>query len=594
MKYNFIPVRRAWLLVSLAVCCAIASVSCNPAQFTTQAATSQLVVSTLSDPKTFNYALNSEAPNVFSFIYEGLVAENGITGEIEPALAESWEISPNKQRIVFTLRKNLKWSDGKPLTADDVVFSYNDIYFNKEIPTVVRDTVKIGESETFPKVRKLSDRQVEFTIPEPFAPFLRSAGTAILPAHALRESITTKDSQGKPQFLAVWGTDTNPADIICNGSYRMVSYATSERIVFERNPHYWRLDSQGNPLPYIKRFIWQIVESTDTSLLQFRSGGLDALGVSPEYFSLLKKGEGRGKYTIYNGGPTLSTSFIAFNLNKGQRNGRRFVDPIKSRWFNTLAFRQAVAYAIDRKTMNNNIFQGLGELQNSPISVQSPYYLSPKAGLKVYEYNPDKAKQLLLKAGFKYNENNQLLDADGNLIRFSMITNSGNKSREAMGSQIKQDLKRIGIQVDFAPLAFNTLLEKLNNTIDWECYLLGFTGGIEPNESANVWSVNGSSHRFNQPAKAGTTPIVGREIADWEREIYRLYIKGSQELDENKRKAIYAEAQQITQDNLPFIYLVNPLSMSAVRDRIKGVRYSALGGSLWNIHELKIVKDTAN
>ncbi len=173
----------------------LAIASCNPANFKTQAAAAQIVVSTLSDPKTFNYALSSEAPNVFTFIYKGLVAENGITGELEPALAESWEISPDKQRVVFTLRNNLKWSDGQSLTADDVVFSYNEIYFNKEIPTAIKDIVKIGENDTFPKVQKLSDRQVEFILPEPFAPFLRNAAVAILPAHALRESIITKDSE---------------------------------------------------------------------------------------------------------------------------------------------------------------------------------------------------------------------------------------------------------------------------------------------------------------------------------------------------------------------------------------------------------------
>ncbi len=576
---------RRWLSVMLALISAIALSSCSPAQHKTQAAQiPQLVVATLSDPKTFNYALSSESPNVFGYIYEGLVAENGLTGVIEPALAQQWEISPDKRQIVFTLREGLKWSDGEPLTADDVVFTYNDIYFNEAIPTPIRDSLKIGETGALPSVRKLDERKIEFTVPEPFAPFLRTATLAILPVHVLRESITTKDSQGKPKFLSTWGTDTEPTKIIGNGPYRLASYATSERIVFGRNPYYWR-----NPLPHIERFVWQIVESTDTSLLQFRSGGLDSLGISPDYFSLLKREEKRGKFTIYKGGPAPGTSFITFNLNKGRRNGRPLVNPIKSRWFNTVAFRQAVAHAIDREKMNNNIFRGLGEPQNSPISVQSPYYLSPQESLKVYDYNLDRAKELLLGAGFKYNNQGQLLDADGNWVRFTLITNAGNKIREAMGAQIKQDLSKIGIQVDFAPLAFNTLLDKLNNTIDWDCYLLGFTGGIEPNDGANVWSINGASHRFNQPAKPGQPPIEGREIADWEQEIGRLYIKGAQELDEVKRKAIYAKTQQITQEYLPFIYLVNPLSMAAVRDRVQGVKFSALGGTLWNIHELELV-----
>lgn len=582
---------RRWLSVMLALSSAIALCSCSPAQHKTQAAQiPQLVVATLSDPKTFNYALSSESPNVFGYIYEGLVAENGITGVIEPALAQQWEISQDKRQIVFTLREKLKWSDGEPLTADDVVFTYNNIYFNEAIPTSIRDGLKIGESGALPSVRKLDERKIEFTVPEPFAPFLRAASLAILPAHVLRESITTKDSQGKPKFLSTWGTDTEPTKIIVNGPYQLARYATSERVVFQRNPYYWRKDRQGNSLPYIERFIWQIVENTDTALIQFRSGGLDTLGVSPATFSLLKREEKRGNnFTIYEGGPDYGTTFIAFNLNKGQRKGRPLVDPIKSRWFNTVAFRQAVAYAIDRQSIINNIFRGLGETQNSPISVQSPYYLSAKEGLKVYDYNPKQSKELLLQAGFKYDAKGQLLDQAGNRVRFTLLAPAGGRSTDAMASQIKQNLSQIGIQVDFTPIAFTTLLDKLNNTIDWECYLLGFTGGIEPNQGSNVWSPNGASHRFNQPAKPGQPPIEGREISDWEQEIGRLYIQGAQELDEAKRKAIYAKTQQITQENLPFIYLVNPLAMAAVRDRVQGVKFSALGGTLWNIHELKLV-----
>jgi peptide/nickel transport system substrate-binding protein len=586
----FTATRRRWLAVMLALVCAIALSSCNPTQYKSQAAQiPQLVVSSTSDPKTFNSALSSEFPNVFGYIYEGLVAENGLTGVIEPALAQQWEISPDKRRIVFTLRENLKWSDGAPLTPDDVVFTYNDIYFNTAIPTPIRDGLKIGESGALPGVRKLDERRVEFTVPEPFAPFLRIAVNAILPAHVLRDSIATKDSDGKPKFLSTWGTDTDPTKIIVNGPYRLASYATSQRVVFQRNPYYWRKDSQGNSLPYIERLIWQIVENTDTSLIQFRSGGLDTLGVSPATFSLLKREEKRGKFTIYEGGPDYGTTFVAFNLNQGRRKGRPLVDPIKSRWFNTVAFRQAVAYAIDRRSIINNIFRGLGEAQNSPISVQSPYYLSPKEGLKVYDYNPARSKELLLQAGFKYDAKGQLLDEAGNRVRFTLLAPAGGRVTDAMASQIKQNLSQIGMQVDFNPIAFTTLLDKLNNTIDWECYLLGFTGGIEPNEGSNVWSPNGASHRFNQPPKPGQPPIEGRVISDWEQEIGRLYIEAARELDETKRKAIYAKTQQITQENLPFIYLVNPLALAAVRDRVQGVQFSALGGTLWNIHELKVV-----
>ncbi|MBD2772846.1 ABC transporter substrate-binding protein [Iningainema tapete] len=593
MKFGISPkiLHRSWIFALLAFWIVIALNGCNPSQFKAKAAqVPQMVQTILSDPKTFNSALSQESPNVFGLITEGLTTQNPITGKDEPALAESWQISNDKLKIVFTLRPNLKWSDGQPLTVDDVVFTYNDIYLNEAIPTDARDVLRIGESRKLPSVRKLDERRVEFTTPEPFAPFLEVTGLPIFPAHTLKESITTKDSEGKPLFLSKWGVDTPPEQIIVNGAYKIERYNTSQRVIFRRNPYYWRKGPQGESQPYIERIVWQIVENTETSLLQFRSGSLDAEAVTPEYFSLLKKQEEQGNFKIYNGGPTANRTFLMFNLNKGKRNGRPLVDPIKSRWFNTVEFRQAVAYAIDRQTILNNIFRGLGTAQNSPIAVQSPYYLSPKEGLKVYDYNQQKAKELLLKAGFKYNDRNQLVDAEGNRVRFTLFTNSGNRIREAMGAQVKQDLGNIGIQVDFTPLAWSTYTDRLSNTLDWEAGLMGLGGGLEPNGGANVWNPEGGLHMFNQKPQAGQKPIEGREVAPWEAQIGKLYIQGARELDKAKRKLIYAETQRITQEYLPFIHMVAPYSMSAVRDRFEKIKYSALGGAFWNIYEVKLTE----
>ncbi len=566
-------------LICLSACSPATSISSDDGAYT------QIVQGILSDPKTFNAVLSQESPNIFGFTYEGLITENPITGEKEPALAESWEISADKLKIVFNLRPGLRWSDGHPLTAEDVIFSYNQLYLNEEIPSNARDSLRVGQSRSLPTVRQRGQLQVEFSISEPFAPFLGNTSLPILPAHVLRQSVKEKDEDGNPVFLSKWGIDTPPEEIIVNGPYQLESYSTSERIIFKRNPYYRKKDAAGEQLPYIERIVWQIVESTDTSFLQFRSGSLDSLGVTPEYFSLLKREEKRGKFTIYNGGPAYGSTFISFNLNTGKRDGKPLVDPIKSRWFNNVKFRRAIAYNIDRQRIINNIYRGLGQPQNSPISIQSPYYFQ---GLKGYEYNPEKGKQLLLESGFQYNEDNQLLDGDGNEVRFSLITNAGNKIREAMGSQIQQDLAKIGIKVDFQPIAFNVLVDKLSNSLDWECNLLGLTGGNEPNYGANVWFPDGNLHMFNQKPRPGSTPIEGRKVSAWEKKIGELYIEGARELDEEKRKEIYRETQSLTEEYLPFIYLVNSLSLGAVRDRIQVIEYSALGGAFWNVEELRI------
>ncbi|PAX51279.1 ABC transporter substrate-binding protein [Brunnivagina elsteri] len=575
-----------------------ATTSCNSSNFKTKAAqTSQWITSTLGDPKTFNFALNEEFPNVFLFTAEGLTTINGITRKIEPALAESWQISDDKKQITFTLRDKLKWSDGQPLTADDVVFTYKDIAFNKDIPTSWQDTLKIGKSRAFPEIKKIDNLRVQFTFPEPFAPFLFSStgspdGVGILPKHILEKTTKTKDKNGNPLFLSTWGTNTNPQEIVVNGAYMIDRYIPSQRIIFRRNPYYWRKDEKGKQLPYVEKIIWEIIESTDTGVLQFRSGGLDTLTVSPENFSLLKNEEKRGNFKVYNGGAAFTKSFISFNLNTGKRkNGQPLVDPIKSRWFNNVNFRRAVAHAIDRKTMINNVLRGLGELHNSPIDIQSPYYLSPEKGLKVYEYNQEKARKLLLNSGFKYDAKNQLFDAEGNRVSFTLMTNVENKTRVTMAAQIKTDLERIGIKVNFQPISFNTIVGKLNETLDWECYLLGFTGSLEPNDGANKWSPDGNSHSFNQQPQRGQEQLIDRKVGDWEEEIGRLYIEAAQELDDNKRKEIYGKTQQITQEYLPEIYLVTPLSLVAIRNRIQNVKFSALGsqgGTLWNKYELKV------
>ncbi|MEO1299677.1 MAG: ABC transporter substrate-binding protein, partial [Cyanobacteria bacterium J06636_16] len=275
---------------------------------------------------------------------------------------------------------------------------------------------------------------------------------------------------------------------------------------------------------------------------------------------------------------------------QASRDGQPLVDPIKSRWFNSVAFRKAVSHAIDRTAIINNIYQGLGEPQTSPLPVQSPFYAGPEEGIPTYDYDLAKTRSLLEAEGFQYNAENQLLDADGNRVRFSLITNSGNWVREAIGAQIKQDLAQIGMQVDFQPISFNALVTKLSDTLDWEAHIIGFTASLEPNGGAPIWLLNGSLHAFNQNALPGQTPLEGWEAAEWEQAVADIYLQAAQELDEAKRYELYRESQRLTQEYLPFIYLVNSLNLGAVRNTIQGVKYSGLVRpyDLWNVYELKI------
>jgi len=554
---------------------------------TTEGKTPTLIRVVSGEPKTFNYYLSQESTSteVLAMMYEGLVSTDPITGDVIPKLSESWTISEDGKTIVYTLKRDLKWSDGEPLTVEDVLFTFNDIVLNEDVPTDTRDVLRIGAEGKLPTVRKLDNRRVEFKIPEPFAPFLRVTGIAIMPKHILQDTITNKNSDGNPLYLTTWGTNTNPTEIVSNGPYTIKQFVPGERIVFQRNPYYWNKGASGEQ-PYITEMAWPVVASADAEFVRFRSGDADLLNVTPDNFALIKQDEAQGNYTVYNGGPTSTRLFLTFNLNKGSIDGKPVVDPIKSAWFNTLAFRQAVAYAIDRDTMLNNIFKGLGELQNSQIAPQSPYHAD--SGIPVYDYDLEAARELLQSAGFVY-KGTELYDAQDNRVEFTVQTNAGNKIREFAGAQIKQDLDRLGIKVNFQPMDFNKLVENLDTTLNWDAIILGFGAGVEPNSSANLWLTNGGLHLFNQQP-VGQPPLPNREVYDWEQKISDLYVKAAQELDEAQRKALYFETQKLVQENLPFIHLVGQYSMSAVRNRVQNVRYTELGGVLWNIESLKLVE----
>jgi peptide/nickel transport system substrate-binding protein len=457
----------------------------------------------------------------------------------------------------------------------------------------VKDVIKVGDQGAFPSIRKLDDRRIEFSVPEPFAPFLRNVGgLPILPAHILRESVQKTDGKGNLIFLSTWGTDTDPRKIIANGPYVMASYTPGQRVIFRRNPYYWRKDDRGQPQPYVERIVTQIVASEDGQLLSFRSGDLDGFVINPDSFQLMKQGEKDGNYKIYNGGPDPGSRFLSFNLNKAKNDkGQPFVNPIHSQWFNNLAFRKAVAHGINRDRMKNNIYQGVAALQDSPFDSGNPFYLAPEKGGKAYNYDPELSKKFLKEGGFQYNAKGELLDQAGNRVTFVLLVKSEEKARVSAAAQIQQDLTRLGMKVDLQVMAFNSVLQRLLSR-NWECYVGGFGGGgSDPHSNSNIWLSNASSHQFNQGPQEGEPPITGWEVNDWEKEIDRLFAAGARELDDEKRRVYYDQFQKLAQEQIPFIHLLNPLNTVAIRDRVQNVKFSAAGAAyvnFWNIHEIQV------
>jgi peptide/nickel transport system substrate-binding protein len=176
-------------------------------------------------------------------------------------------------------------------------------------------------------------------------------------------------------------------------------------------------------------------------------------------------------------------------------------------------------------------------------------------------------------------------------VRFTLLVKAEEKSRIDAAVHIQKDLSNLGIQADLQVINFNVIVQKLMSR-DWEAYVGGFGGGgVEPHNSFNIWYSQGSLHQFNQGQMPGEPPIQGWEVSDWELEIDRLFENGVKELDERKRQEIYSRFQQIVQEQVPFFYLVNSLSLQAVRDRITPIKFSALNGAFWNLYELMPIQD---
>lgn len=539
------------------------------------------VASTIGDgPKTFNpwEAKDATSASISEMLYDGLATIDVNTGQIIPKLAKNITVMPDKKTYKISLRHGAKWSDGKPITADDVVFTWDKIIFAGLGNTSTRDSLYIGDK--LPSVKKINDYEVEFKTIVPFDPFLRALTTPIAPKHIM-EPITQK---GYSEFSAYMSGSADPKKFVTSGVFIVEDYQTAQRIVFKRNPNYYKIDLKGQKLPYLDKYIILIVGNTNSQLLKFQSGEIDIISVDGANVSVLKAQENKknSDFKIYNLGASTGTTYFAFNMSKGKdKDGKYYVEPYKQKWFNNLNFRKAVEHALDRKALIMNVANGVGV----PLyTAESPASIYLNKDLKEPEYSIYKAKVLLKKSGFYYDKNGNLYDKNGNKVEFSLYTNAGNLPREAMGVSIKQDLSRIGITVNFKPMEFNTLVNKLLGTLDWESVILGFTGSpIDPHGGINVWNTEGPLHLFNK--KDGNKP---QAVTDWELKLNEIFNKAALELDFGKRKKLYDEYQKIVYEQKPLIYLYSPLRIEAIRTKFKNVYPTPLGDILHNIEEIYI------
>jgi len=536
----------------------------------------RLIIGALGDPKTLNPVVASESSSrdIYSRVFSGLTGYNNITQEILPGLAKSWEFSDDKLTLTFHMREGLLWSDGVPLTAYDAEFTYKCIY-DPRVENSLADIMRVN-GEPFKGVA-VDSLTFVVTIPSTFAPFLEWAGAAVpvLPKHMLEPELEA--GKFDSAYNVSWPLD----QIVGSGPYLIEKYESGVKTVLRRNPNYWRIDSDGNTLPYLERIIHLTVRSSETEMLMFQTGDLDMMTVSKlADVPILEADAEKNDFTLKNLGISMGQNMFWFNLHTGSReDGTPYVAKHKQKWFHDVRFRKAMSHVVDKQGIADTVFGGLAEPLHGPETRANKFWFNPDT--VKYDYNFETAGAYLDDMGLIDRDGDGVReDADGNPVEFTMVTNTGNDQRELIGNLLKEDLSRVGVKMSFNPIEFNTLIVKITNEFDYECSLLGLTSGDpDPSSGMSSWLSSGHMHMWH--------PRQEKPATEWEARIDEIMNLQMTTLDRDKRKEYYDEVQYIMSDMCPYIYLVSPQVIVAYRNKFENMLPSILRHRLlWNVEEV--------
>ena len=529
--------------------------------------------------------------SVMGRILESLVTLDPETGAVIPNLAKSWEISEDNLTYTFHLRRGVHWSDGAPFTASDVVFTWKT-FFAKErdegtgalvLDTEGRPKYRYQSRSTFsqlingqePMVEALDAHTVRFTTPEVYAPFLLfGGGEEILPEHILGEAF--EDGT----LLEAWNLETaiqEPHTIVGLNKFILESYRPGERIVFARNPNYWKVNPEGKRLPYLDRLITKIVPDTNSSNVAFAQGKTDFEGIAPDNVAWVQRGAERYDYSVLDMGPSNTTNFIWFNLNPGTNaDGKPFVAPHKHEWFMDKRFRQAISYGINREGIVRGVFFNRAQVLHGYVSPKRKFWYND--AIRKYPYDPERSRALFLEMGYRY-EGGDLHDPEGRRVEFTLMTNSSNGLRVEMATVFKENMSELGIEVELQFLDFNTIITKTSSSFEYEACMLGLGGGApDPYAGKDILMSGGRLHQWHPQQKEPAT--------DWEARIDALMLEVGRHTDVEKRKAYFFEVQAILAEQQPLIFLVSAKDYIGHRNAWQNLKPTALGGLTWNLESL--------
>ena len=470
---------------------------------------------------------DSASGGICNLVYNGLTKVDkdlNVVGD----LAKSWEVSDDKLRIIFKLRKNVYWHDGVEFSAEDVKFTFMTILNpDNAVPY-------IASFQDIESIRIIDKHTIEFIYKKPYAPALLKLGMGIIPKH-LFENTDIRDSK---YARAPIGT----------GPYKLNIWKTDQYMILNSYKNYFL----GQP--YISKYVERIIPDQAVQFLELVTGGIDSMSLSPYQY---KYRTDTSKFNLrFNKYKYLAHqyTYIGYNLK----------DPM----FSDKRVRQALSYALDKEAIIEGVLMGLGEECSGPFIKNTYAY---NRDVKKYPYSPAKARELLAEAGWEDTDADGILDKDGQPFSFKLITNQGNKQREDVVTIAQRNWQEIGIKVEVQTIAFVTFLKEFVDKRNFQALILGWTMPIDP-DCYNVW--------HSEAIKEGGLNFIGYNNPEVDKLIEAA--RGTYDLDE--RAKCYRKIHAILAEEQPYTFLYFPYALPAVNKRFKGIIPAPAGISHDFIH----------
>jgi peptide/nickel transport system substrate-binding protein len=504
----------------------------------------QVIWGQTADISTVNGLLTGDYPTIYvtGFIFEPLVSVSPVDGQVIPALADSYELAPDGRTYTFHLNKDAKWHDGTDVTAEDVKFTF-DVATDPASPNPRQSTI-VDLLESY---RVIDDDTFEMVAKEPFVTFLYDVPWPVftMPKH-IWENVPPAEWPNDPG-----STGQDPARVVGTGPFKFQEWRQGESVTLVRNDQYY----DPNAIPVIDELIMRVLPDPATEVEALKAGEIDIVEVVPAPQVEEVQNTPGLKVDIY---PGWSFSYIGLNM-----------DPEKTPLFQDPRVRQALFIGIDKEAIKDNIYLGLGEVARGTQPKLS-YAYSPESFEETYDYDPERAKQLLAEAGWTDTNGNGIVDKDGVEFSFELVTTSGGGATlDQLLAELQQKWREIGVEMTPNLMEWSAMLDLTSQTHEFDAVLQGFSWDAGLNQGA-LFRCDAYEGGFN-------------DIRYCNEEYDALDDQQLREFDREKRRQLLIEQSKIIWNDLPVLIYRIGVERPGYSDRLHNFFPNGMGGVYWSL-----------